>query len=297
MSHKLDIVICTFNREEELKDCLTSLSDQKTMDQHWGLILVNNYPKPISQSVHEVLQKISDYKIYDLDIPGLSKARNLAIDKSDAEWIGFLDDDAVVSSGYIKKAIEIIDSSKFDCFGGHIRSRWKYGRPGWLSRQFGTKPLLRSQAGFIEDGYNWGSNLFIKRQALEKVGKFPEHIGLSGTHLGYAAENIVQIRLREEGYKIGYVPTFEIEHTVLPHKLKMSWHLRSAYATGRDGRVVFPEQYNFSGYLKSLKSCFSAPLISFENWIVKKEEHPAKIFLEFAKAVFLLAGKLVSLLK
>ena len=294
MERKLDIIVCTLDREEQLVDCIQSLSNQVEVKGNWGLIVVNNDNQPLGERVTHHINRINNSRIVNESIPGLSRARNKGTSISEAEWIGFLDDDAKVPGSFIARAQDIINNENFDCFGGHIRSWWKYGRRRWLVDGFGSKPILQEKRGVLEEGYNWGSNIFVRRQALVDVGCFPVDIGLKGKHLGYAAENLVQIDLREKGYMIGYDPDLIIDHAVLPHKLKLWWHIRSAFATGRDGRRVFPDQYGFFGILSSIKNCFTRPLKAILNWATKNDFYWENVFLEFGKPIAILFGKISS---
>ena len=294
MGHTLDILICTFEREELLQDCISSLLLQDTIRMDWGIIIVNNSPKDFSQNLLNFLHGIQKLKIIREEETGLSNARNTGIKTSESAWVGFLDDDAVVPSDYIDKALEIIKEEEFDCFGGHIESKWKYGRPRWLSEDFGSKPRLRKSRGILESGYNWGSNILIRRSALQDIGGFPDQIGLMGQRLGYGAENIVQIKLKEHSYKIGYDPKFSVQHVVMPQKLKLRWHIRSSFVTGRDGRHIFKDQYGFYGFIISLKNCFSRPAKALVNFLSLKDYYWEHMIVETGKAFALLLGKLYS---
>ena len=277
----LTLLICTYNRVELLADCLKSVVESISkggLDQV-EVLIVNNHESSLSQ-VTEVINLLNwPISIIQEDIAGLSHARNTGIAHVKDAWIGFVDDDALISPSYLTTALDIIRENKYDCFGGHIKSWWKYPRPRWLSPDFGSKPILRAKRDSINsEEYNWGSNIFIKKAALNDIGGFPTYIGMKGNKIGYAAENIVQDQLRARGYLIGYDPKLSINHLVLPAKLKLLWHIRSAYATARDGREVFPDDYTLSGFLKTTKRIIAAPfkgLFSltqteyyWENWVL-----------------------------
>ena len=214
----LEIVICTYDRAPDLVDCLKSLRAQNDTRVDWSILIVNNYSRPLQETAKQELKSFPNARIVQEPTAGLSRARNLGIRESKAEWLGFLDDDASVPPNFITKALDLINEGRFDCFGGHIRSSWKYGRPRWLPEYFGTKPILRAERGELLDEYNWGSNIFIKREELINIGGFPEDVGLRGEHLGYSAENVVQDKLRSNGKIIGYDPQLVIDHTVMPAK-------------------------------------------------------------------------------
>ena len=295
MSRKLDIVICTYQREELLLDGIHALSEQSKAPTDWGIILVNNAPTSLSPQTLEVVSQYDYLTVVNETKPGLSNARNTGIKNSSASWLAFLDDDAKVPSTYVKQIFQIIDQETWDCFGGHILSWWRYGKPRWLKDDFGSKPILSESRIKLPHQHNWGSNIIIRKSALLSIGSFPASIGMKGTKLGYAAENIVQDKLRERGYTIGYDPDLVVDHVVMKQKLKLDWHLKSAYATGRDGRVVYPHQYGWMGILKSIKNCLSRPVKSMFFLISRKDYYWENAFLESVKPIYLLAGKIRSL--
>ena len=210
---------------------------------------------------------------------GLSKARNTGANAASAEWIGYIDDDCKPPRDFITKASQIIRNHYFDCFGGHIESWWLYNRPRWLEKDYGSKPKLIVDISTIDDNYLWGGNIFFKKAVLQEVDGFDENVGMKANAIGYSAENRVQMKLREKGYKIGYDPKLMVEHLVALHKLKLFWHLKAAYSEGRDGRPIFEDQYSTKDLLKDLlrisKSFLEASYALFiqknyywENWVL-----------------------------
>jgi Predicted glycosyltransferases len=295
MKTLIDVVICSYRRQDLLIKCLNSLVKQHVDDTIlWGIVIINNAPEALSEEVISLCKTMSRVTIDTESTPGLSHARNKAVSLSSAAWIAFLDDDGTVPINYIQKIASIIQSHDFACFGGHINATWPYGRPRWLDAKFGTKSYLRSDVGIITEGYNWGSNIIINKSALIQVGGFPTDIGMKGSHIGYAAENIVQQKLRRQNYQIGYDPHLYIGHAVLPHKLKIGWHLKAAYATGRDGLKIFPDQYTFMGIVVSLKNCFSRPPKAILKWLTTYNYYSEQVILDALKPYCLLAGKLRS---
>ncbi len=297
MTRVLDIVICTYQREELLLDCVHALSQQSINPIDWGIILVNNAPAELSERALELVSQLDYLTVLNETKAGLSNARNTGIRKSSAAWLAFLDDDAKAPATYIESIFQIIKQEAWDCFGGHIQSWWRYGQPRWLAGNFGSKPILSKKRIVLTDQHNWGSNIIIRKSALVSVGNFPATIGMKGNKLGYAAENIVQDNLRKQGYTVGYDPNLSVDHVVMEQKLKIGWHLKSAYATGRDGKTVYPAQYGLAGFLLSIKNCVSRPIKSIFFLISRKEFYWENAILESAKPAYLLVGKIKSLFK
>ncbi len=205
----LTLLICTYNRVGLLANCLKSVIDSisKGALGQLEVLVVNNHESSLSQ-ITEVINLLNwPINIMQDNIAGLSHARNTGISHVKDSWIGFVDDDALISLSYLTTALDIIRKDKYDCFGGHIKSWWKYPQPRWLSSNFGSKPFLREKRDSLTpEEYNWVSNIFIKKAALNDIVGFPTCIGMEGNKIGYAAENIVHDQLRAKGYLIGYDP-------------------------------------------------------------------------------------------
>jgi len=299
MPINLDIIVCTYDREEILLECISSLLDQEydCAAIAYSVLVVNNAPKPFSSNTRKLLEAEQKVRTIHESQPGLSIARNAGLTFVNGNWIAFMDDDALVPRDYVQHISDIVNEESWDCFGGHINSWWKYGRPDWLHEGFGSKPKLSRERILLTDGYNWGSNIIIKKTCINHIGGFPTSIGMKGKSLGYAAENIVQDQLREQGYVIGYDPNLFIDHLVMPQKLKLNWHIRSTYATGRDGRQVYPNQYGLSGMLLSIKNCISRPLKALLGWLARPSTPPKKVYLDIVKPYALLLGKVASFVR
>lgn len=277
---KLSLIICTYDRVELLQSCISSIMEavQPIPTDLYEIIVVNNHPESHTELISALAQH-EDIRITRQPTAGLSLARNTGIQHATGDWLGFLDDDAIVPQDFVGRAIEIIDHHDFDCFGGGIDSWWKYPKPRWMSATYGSKPPLRPTVGLLNPNeYNWGSNILIRSEALEQIGGFPSNIGMKGKRIGYAAENIVQDKMRSYGYLIGYDPNLSILHLVGQAKLSLSWQIRAAYATARDGYTTFPQDYNATGLIKTCRRIVSAPIKGlfllaqseyyWENWVL-----------------------------
>ena len=287
---KLSLIICTYDRVELLKDCISSiLRSISTVESNTcEVIVVSNHVGSHDQLVNE-LTPFEEVRIVYESTPGLSMARNTGILKANGLWIGFLDDDAIIPEAFIGRALGVIDNQPFDCFGGGIDSWWKYPKPRWMSDTYGSKPPLRDDVGGLNvDQYNWGSNIFIRSEAINQIGGFPTYIGMKGKHIGYAAENIVQDNLRDHGFQIGYDPQLSIQHLVGQQKLSLSWQIKAAYATARDGYSIFPDDYTFQGISKTIRRIIAAPIKGlfrltepeyfWENWLLDTCSPWAQLF-------------------
>jgi glycosyltransferase involved in cell wall biosynthesis len=213
---------------------------QKQLEKNsFEVIVIDNAS---TDNTKDIVQKFSGISYLYEPNPGLSIARNLGFSVASGEWIGYLDDDAMAHSNLLDRAQWIIENYDFDAFGGVYYPWYKYGRPKWLPTNFGSKVPLRSDIGVISDGFLSGNIMFFRKKVLAACGGFSTNLGMT-EQIGYGEDDDVQVRLRAMGFKIGFDPKLAIDHCVMPHKLKLYWHLKSEYAKFRD-RQSFLKQYS-----------------------------------------------------
>lgn len=106
----ISIIIPTYKPQDYLWQCLDSFAAQTLDKQMWELIVVlNGCSEPwfsqikAYQSAHPQLPM----RIYQTDEAGVSNARNMGIDVAKGEYIGFVDDDDLVSPTYLEELARI----------------------------------------------------------------------------------------------------------------------------------------------------------------------------------------------
>lgn len=112
------------------------------------------------------------------------RARNLAMEKAEGEWIFFLDDDAYVLPGYWETVAPLLLDQKIDVLGGPdspasgmgplslslalaLSSPFCSGTTYFRHRATGTRPILADEEKLTS------CNLWVRRSSLDDV-RFPE---------------------------------------------------------------------------------------------------------------------------
>lgn len=298
----LTIIVCTRNRASILAECLHSLSKQSVAASEYNVLVVDNASTDATKSIieqytnaHENFEYAFEGKV------GLSRARNTGWSLTETVWVGYMDDDAKAPEAFVERALYLISAYDFDCFGGTYYAWYKYGKPEWLPADFGNKPILRSAVGCLEEGEHLSGGIFFcKRDWLEQLNGFDTCLGMTD-ELGYGEEDDLQQRLRAAGGTIGYDPGFYIEHCVLPHKLKLGWHLRSAYRHGLstqlyNGRKTLPELVYWVFRTLAIGVLKRFPL-SIKGLLIDKDTYWQNIVLEIIQLPLQYAGKVMGALK
>jgi GT2 family glycosyltransferase len=202
----LSVVVCTRDRYQQAKDCLSNLLQQQ--DGHLEIITIDNSDaKEASRERRGFANFCRKNKIH--LIPGkkkgLSAGRNLGIRRSKGEIVAFTDDDCIADGNWIKEIRKGLTSHP--CLTGRTISQDSgLSDLGERRKLFSYGPLSY---------WTWrighGSNLAFRREVFEKVGLFDEEFGVGARH--QAAEDAdFLLRCLKKGLKIVFWPEAIVFH-------------------------------------------------------------------------------------
>lgn len=236
----VSIVVCTYNRAEILQEALQSLTNQTTNTKKFEIIIINNNSTDHTQKIAEQFAAENhNFRVIVENKQGLSHARNRGFLEAASTWVAYLDDDAKVNNKYIERMLFVISNYNFDCFGGVYLPWYKFGKPKWFKDSYGSNGFKLKKTGILENDYASGGVIVFKKDVLEHFDGFDYKIGMTGEKIAYGEETLLQVKMRKEGFVIGFDPELRIEHIVSQAKLSPLWFIKSAYAVGRDYWISF----------------------------------------------------------
>ncbi len=107
----ISVIIPTYNPNHYMLECLDSISNQTlSFDFFEVLVIFNGCSKDIFGKLgKELLIKYSNINIrlFHIEDAGVSKARNLGLDKAKGNAICFIDDDDIISPFYLEELINL----------------------------------------------------------------------------------------------------------------------------------------------------------------------------------------------
>ena len=235
--NKIDftVAIPTYNGETRLPGLLEKLKQQiNTGDINWEIIVIDN------NSNDNTAKIIQDYqKTWQYDFPlkylfepkqGAAHARQRAIDESNSELIGFLDDDNYPVSNWVEKAYQFAKKyPKAGAFASQIHPNWEIEPPHNFQR---IAPFLAiTERGNLPLFYEPNTKLLppsaglvVRRQAwLESI---PEKPILTGRVTGnmLTSEDLETLSyIQKANWEIWYNPEMEIYHQI------PKWRLQKEY--------------------------------------------------------------------
>lgn len=221
----ISFVICTYNREKYIYECLSRLA-KNTAKEGWEIVLVNN--NSTDNTAAECERFVADYKptnyrYVEETQQGLSFARNRGIAEARGEWLVFLDDDAMVGVDYIGNLqYHLAQYPEAGAFGGAIEPFFEGETPDWLNpwaMGFVSAIDLGAQVkAFPKKSYPIGANMGISRETIDKVGVFNTALGRTGNNLMGGEEKDIFNRIRQANIPILYFPNIRVQHCIPPKR-------------------------------------------------------------------------------
>jgi len=220
----ITVAICTFNRAESLRRTLDSLVAMETSNAvAWELIVVNNDGTDHTNAVTiEYLDRLPLRREFEPN-PGLSNARNRAVDVARGQYIVWTDDDVVVKPGWLTAYVEAFRRwPDAVVFGGRIIPRYEPPVTRWVAeceellsgpfavRDFGNQVQRLSVA---EGRIPYGAN-FALRAAEQQNFRYDPDLGLAPNRPRYDDEVDVITRILASGAKGYWIPQAVVEHCI-----------------------------------------------------------------------------------
>ncbi len=234
---QLSIIICTYNREEELKKCLYSLIEQSYTKKDFEAIIVDNNSTDKTNKIFQDFQKKLTNARYIVEKKqGLSHARNKGFDVSRGKYLVYLDDDVILPKNYISNIKKVINKYNPDILGGPIYPYYTTPKPFWYKDSYETRKY-ENKSGFSTSCNISGGNFIIKKVVLKKTGKFNIQFGMIGDKDWLGEEREVLEIYRKiipiNKQKVFYDLDCFLNHHVPKKKIKLFYLINRSFIGGR----------------------------------------------------------------
>ncbi|MCC3374101.1 glycosyltransferase family 2 protein [Cohnella sp. REN36] len=194
---EIDIIIVTYNSSKWVNACLESIRNSSFSVGNVHLTLVDNKS---SDNTVELLERYPKQKNFgsftiiksEVNL-GFGKANNLAVSRTNQDYIFFLNIDTELDLNCLSQLEKTIQSS---CKEVAL----------WECRQFPYEHPKYYNPVNLETTWASGAACVVKRNAFVDVGMFDEEIFM------YAEDVDLSWRLRARGYKLLYSPNCIVHH-------------------------------------------------------------------------------------
>jgi glucosyl-dolichyl phosphate glucuronosyltransferase len=301
---KISVVVCTFNRDRYIEECLSHLNNQTCGKNDYEVIIVNNNSTDNTEEIclnYIRNQQLTNFFYFIETSQGLSHARNRGIKESKGEIVCFIDDDAFTSQDYITNAIKYFSTyPQASAAGGKVIPVFEEGKPPYMSSYL--LPLVAAidlgdeVIEFPERKFPVGANMLFRREIFVKAGVFDTKLGRTGNNLLGSEEKDIFHRLSKEGFRTMYFPMLKVNHIVPGKRVQPEYIRNQAVGIGVSERMrvsklpfrqrlrkFFEESIKVTGtfvlliyYLLLFQPSRGIFLVKFRYWVLKGYFQPIK---------------------
>ncbi len=229
--YSLSVILCSHNpRPDYLQRTLDGLRNQDLSLDCWELILVDSASSPnLEGSLH--LTWHPHLKVIRNDKPGLTLARLSGISHAESDLLVFVDDDNVLSSVYLSRALEISEKHPFlGAWGGSVIPVYDTPPAPWLKEfehVLSCGINIRdswSNLPTISEPWVIGAGLVIRKSVsltwAENVQKSPVRMNLDrqGTSLMGAGDLDIVMTACDMGLGRGAFKDLTLDHLIPPSR-------------------------------------------------------------------------------
>ena len=237
----ISIIICTYNRMEYLPNCLEHLKNQTAKKEFYEIIIIDNNSSDKTELIcKDYIQKNSEINVtYFLEKkPGLSNARNRGIKEAKGDILCFIDDDGFATANYVKtisKYASNINYSNYIAFGGKVIPCYNKGKePIWISKYISglvSEVDLGTKVKSFNKKYPAGCNMVFRKEFFENHGGFNVDLHTRGD------DKYIFQKLRDNNYKILYVPELKVSHFIDDYRLEKNFIIRLSKIIGQSEAI------------------------------------------------------------
>ena len=207
----LSVIVCTRDRPQQLRQCLTRIASLVApTGVTVEILVVNNGSRgDVPDLVAEVTQGSSlPFHYLEEPAPGLARGRNRGLRAARGEVIAFTDDDCLPADDWLAALETAFCRRDVDLLGGRVELHDPSDRPVTIKTKT-KREALRSATGL--DGFVHGCNLAVRRSVVERIGGFDPRFG-SGAFVPGAEDTDLIYRAFLAGFRVRYEPSVVVAH-------------------------------------------------------------------------------------
>ena len=225
---QLTIAVCTHNRFSHVDNLLPCLKNQITNFQFEILVVENSTDEEELSKFKDKYEHDDKLRVVFADKPGLSNARNIALKQSLADYIAYIDDDAIPDQDWVEQFCQAISNYKPDVLAGPIVPKFPDWDLNWLPEKYlpclAILDLGSDDRRLLDNEFAYGANMCFRKEALLATDGFSQNLGRTGTVSLLSDEEIeVQQRIKDSGGTFYYAAKASVTHNVHEDRLSRTY--------------------------------------------------------------------------
>lgn len=194
----VDILICTLN--ERIKDAASVMIEERENIRY--IVSMQYTDTKYLKDIPDLLKTRKDVTLYMLEGRGLSRNRNYALSKSDADICIITDDDVRYKPSYIDTILQIYASNPHT----DIALFQAISSEGIFHKKYPKERMSYAEAE-RHDYYPTSMEITFRRKKIQKAGiQFNEHYGLGANYLISGEESVFLKDAEDARLTVEYFP-------------------------------------------------------------------------------------------
>lgn len=245
----ISVLIATYNRAEILRQTLESINhlDRDGLAVEF-VVIDNNSSDHTKEIVKSFVDRLPIRYLFERR-PGKNCALNKALNEVPlGKLVVFTDDDVNPRKDWLKAVVSASQRwPRYSVFGGRQFLIYPDGDiPEWARNPkitplaFGWHDHGDEERPYVQDGFPFGANFWVRREVFAGGIHFDENIGPRPNGRSMGSETTFLKRLAEEGYSMVYCPGAVVGHRVQRKDISIANILRRAWRYGRGAALSRP---------------------------------------------------------
>lgn len=203
----ISVLIPTFNRVDQLRECINSLKKQTLESQEYEIIIVDDGSSDQTPELGQSFSVSSEGHIryFRQTNQGPAAARNFGIQNAKGEVVAFIDDDCRAERNWLEELVKGYSDPKVGGTGGRIISPLKETLADRYCFHVGLLETPKMKEDRVE--YVITANASFRKKAVLEIGGFDEHFVFPG-----GEDPDISYRLTQSGYRLIYNPFAIVNH-------------------------------------------------------------------------------------
>lgn len=240
------IAVCTYGRASTVVETISRSASQLHSFDEFVFVDNNPLPIPLPEEITTAWNVVHEPEV------GLSNARNRALTEAKADFVWFIDDDAVLRDTFANALKALRDQlmhqerKHWPAFGGGLiipyfcnhKARRELG-----PTEAGLLSCIRTSTDFHQP---WGANMFVSRRTALAVGGFKNEYGYKGDSIARLGEedDLFQ-RLSQIAGNLSVlrpnipIPGADVDHWICKDRLRITWQVKRAFFGGQSNFAVY----------------------------------------------------------
>jgi len=244
----VSIIVPTFRRPEGLRTALESLMSQTAGTLVMEIIVADNDPAGSARDYVEGFAKTAAIKTHYLHVPapGVSNARNAALDAAKGRYLAFLDDDQEACAGWLQTLIDIATKHEaalaFVPTHARIPGNSKYN--DYLV-DFFSRPGPDLDEGVLDEFFGCGNSLLDTHLCTLPSPPFSIDMNETG-----GEDDLLFSELQSQGIKIAWSRASKTNEDIRPHRATPEYVKVRSFANGQGPSQECADNKNWLGVAK-----------------------------------------------